>query len=396
MKNLIFTVCAVFLAAVATAAPRKVALVVQNHCSGDIRPPMSALADTLTASLTGSGLSVVNPANQIGTTQNTTASGEQMPAASAKELGNILGVDGVITASVQEFTSESIGVPVVAYKLKTRITLTLFDCATGGSVCGTGAQSYSKNYTAAQIKEDNATLYEGFFHTSAEKCAEKFLSRYAKASWSATQPQTVNVFFGCNVLGADIQIDGLSYGTCPSQIAVTPGVHKLHVSYPPYYMDFKRDALFRADGQTYAVVLQITPEGEKQRERVLEYEKKLLELKNASRGGDLVYEKKKKALEAEQAERCELFKKQLDLADAMLERYQLSGDADDYVRKTIADGTAVYWKNSFGRIAITDGSAENIEFATPSTDAGDLSVPPSPNEIGEGLKKLLMKRVGGK
>lgn len=78
----------------------------------------------------------------------------------------------------------------------------------------------------------------------------------------------------------------------------------------------------------------------------------------------------------------------------MLERYQLSGDADDYVRRTIAEGTAVYWKNSFGRIAITEGTADKIEFATPSTDAGDLSVPPDPTEIGDGLQKFLMKRGG--
>lgn len=394
MKNLISTVCAVFLAAVATAAPRKVALIVQNHCSGDIQPPMSALADTLAASLTAEGLSVVVPANSIGATQNASAAGETMPKASAKELGSILGVDGILTASVQEFTSESIGVPVVAYSLKTRLTLTLFDCATGGSVCATGMQQYSKNYTVQQIKEDNAALYEGFLHSSAEKCAAKFLARYAKADWEPTSARMVKVFFGCNVLGADIQIDGLSYGTCPAEISLTPGVHKLLVSYPPYYHEFRRDALFRSDGQTYKVVLQITPEGEKQRDRVLEYEKKLLELKNLSRSGDFEYEKKKNALETEQKERGELFKKQLDLADAMLERYQLSGDADDYVRKTIAEGTAVYWKNSFGRIAITEGSADKIEFATPSTDAGDLSVPPDPTEIGADLQKFLMKRGG--
>ena len=394
MKNLIFTVCAVFLAAVATAAPRKVALIVQNHCSGDIQPPMSALADTLAASLTAEGLSVVVPANSIGATQNASAAGETMPKASAKELGSILGVDGILTASVQEFTSESIGSPVIAYALKTRLTLTLFDCATGGSVCATGMQQYSKNYTVQQIKEDNAALYEGFLHSSAEKCAAKFLARYAKADWEPTSARMVKVFFGCNVLGADIQIDGLSYGTCPAEISLTPGVHKLLVSYPPYYHEFRRDALFRSDGQTYKVVLQITPEGEKQRDRVLEYEKKLLELKNLSRSGDFEYEKKKKALETEQKERGELFQKQLELADAMLERYQLSGDADDYVRKTIAEGTAVYWKNSFGRIAITEGTADKIEFATPSTNAGDLSVPPDPTEIGGNLQKFLMKRGG--
>lgn len=394
MRRVFFSFVSVLIALTAVAAPRRVALIVQNHCSGNVQPPMSALTDTLAASLTAEGLSVVIPANLIGTMQNTSAAGETMPKASAKELGSILGVDGILTASVQEFTSESVGVPVVAYSLKTRLTLTLFDCATGGSVCATGMQQYSKNYTVQQIKDDNAALYEGFLHSSAEKCVAKFLARYAKADWKPSSVRMIKVFFGCNVLGADIQIDGLSYGTCPAEISLTPGVHKLLVSYPPYYQEFKRDAVFRSDGQTYKVVLQITPEGEKQRERVLEYEKKLLELKNLSRSGDFEYEKKKKNLEVEQKERVELFKKQLDLADAMLERYQLSGDADDYVRKTIAEGTAVYWKNSFGRIAITEGTADKIEFATPSTDAGDLSVPPDPTEIGGNLQKFLMKRGG--
>ena len=394
MRKVSLSFVSVLFVLAAMAAPRRVALIVQNHCSGNVQPPMSALADTLAANLTAEGLSVVVPANSIGTMQNASAAGESMPMASAKELGNILGVDGILTASVQEFTSESIGVPVIAYSLKTRLTLTLFDCATGGSVCASGMQQYSKNYTAAQVGQDNAALYEGFLHSSAEECAAKFLARYAKTDWVPSSARMVKVFFGCNVLGADIQIDGLSYGTCPAEIDITPGVHKLMVSYPPYYREFKRDALFKADGQTYAVFLQITPEGERQREGALEYEKKLLELGNLSRNGDLEYEKKKKSLETEQKERSELFRKQIELADAMLERYQLSGDTDDYVRRTIAEGTAVYWKNSFGRIAITEGTADKIEFATPSTDAGDLSVPPDPTEIGDGLQKFLMKRGG--
>ena len=74
----------------------------------------------------------------------------------------------------------------------------------------------------------------------------------------------------------------------------------------------------------------------------------------------------------------------------MLERYGKSGDADDYVRRTVADGTAVYWKNSYGRIAITSGTANKIDFATPATDVGDIVYPPDPGDIGKGLKNLLM------
>ncbi len=414
----------------ASAAPRKVALVVQNHTSDAPTLPMAAFADTLTARLSGDTLRVVNPHNVIGVNQNRTAQGETMPEASVQEIGRMLGADGVVTAAIQEFTGEDIGVPAIAHTLKVRLALNLVDSATGETVCGVDGVEFSKNYTAEKVKANTATLYEGLMHAAAAKGAEKLLAKLASVGWEKNDVKTLNVFFGCNVLGADIQIDGQSYGTCPAQISVTPGSHSLLISYPPYYYDFKRRAMFNQEGQTYKVVLQITPEGEKQRNRALEYEedkadlknlqrmedvkyeKKMLELKAISKRQDfeyekkkrefedemkqrrLAYEKKKKQMEVDQREGSELFKKQLELADAMLERYTLSGDTDDYIRKTIAEGTSVYWKNSFGRIAITDGSADNIEFATPSTDTSDLAVSPSPKDIGEGLQKLLMKRIG--
>ena len=401
--------CVVFSIAsiLAVAEPRRVALVVQNHTSDALTLPMLAFADTLTSRLSGKTLRVVNPHNVIGGDQNRTAKGEIMPDASAQEIGRMLNADGVVTASIQEFTGEDIGVPAIAHSLKVRIALNLADSATGETICGVDGVEFSKNYTAEKVKSDTATLYEGLMHGAAAKAAEKLLAKVATIEWNPGAVKLLNVFFGCNVLGADIQVDGQSYGTCPAQIALTPGSHSLLVSYPPYYYDFTRRAMFNQEGQTFKVVLQLTPNGEEQRNRSLEYETKLVELKKAQlelekmkndnaveyEKRKLALEREKKSIEAEQGERCELFKKQLELADAMLERYTMSGEADDYVRKTIADGTSVYWKNSFGRIAITEGAADNIEFATPSTDAADLAVPPNPKEIGEGLQKLLMKRI---
>jgi len=355
-KILMLGVMAVAVAAFAT--PRKVALVVQNHTSDALTLPMAAFADTLTSRLSGKTFRIVNPHNVIGVNQNRTAQGEAMPEASAQEIGRMTGADGVITASIQEFTGEDIGVPAIAHTLKVRLALNLADAATGETICGLDGVEFSKNYTAEKVKSDTATLYEGLMHLAAANASEKFLAKVASVGWEQNAAKTIDVFFGCNVLGADVQIDGLSYGTCPTQLALTPGVHKVLVSYPPYYYEFNRRAMFNQDGQTFKVVLQITKEGERER-----------------RSGAL-------------------FEKQLALADAMLGRYRDSGATDDYVRKTIADGTAVYWKNSFGRIAITDGFADNIQFATPVTKTGDVSVPPKPDEIAQGLKALLMSGAG--
>ena len=88
-------------------------------------------------------------------------------------------------------------------------------------------------------------------------------------------------------------------------------------------------------------------------------------------------------------ERGELFKKQLALADELLGRYRKSGATDDYVRKTVADGVSVYWKNSHGQIAITDGKAEKIEFATPKTTTNDPVVVPDTGNALKSLREIL-------
>jgi hypothetical protein len=353
MKKAIITFIAVLATGLLAAAPRRAALIVQNHTS-EANLPMAALADTLVASLSGPTLRVVNPASMIGRQQNRTAAGEKMPEMSAAQLGSILGVDGVVTASVQEFTSQAIGAPRPrAYSLKTRITISLADCATGQTVCGTGGQVFSKNISAERLSLDNAVLYEELLHDAAANYAKQFLAALDQAAWEPTPVNRITVYFGCNVLGADVQIDGLAYGMCPGQYSVTPGVHTVQVSYPPYYLDYRREVLFNADGQTFAVVLQLNPEGEK-----------------ARRSG-------------------ELFKKQLTLFDAELERYQKTGETEDYIRKTIADGVSLYWKNSCSRIVITDGKAETIDFATPKVDGGTLQKGPSSSEVGAKLRELL-------
>lgn len=334
--------------------PYRVALVVQNHTSNAPTLPMAAFADTLASRLSGKILRVINPHNVIGVNQNRAAAGEVMPEASAKEIATILGAHGVITASIQEFTKRGIGVPAKAYKLRMRMAFNLIDGVTGETICGVdGVEDSEDNYLPGELNADTATLFEGLMHEVSAKFAQKLLAKIEPSDWSPNEAKTVNVYFGCNVLGADVQIDGLSRGTCPMPLAVTPGVHKLLISYPPYYHDFERLAFFNEDGQTYKVVLQITPKGEESR-----------------RSG-------------------ELFEKQKALIDAELARYKDAGKVEDYVRKTLADGLALYWKNSSQRIIITDGKAENIEMVTPKVDGGVLQRGPATGEIETGLIGLL-------
>ena len=334
---------------------RKVALVIQNHALPTRPVPMAALADSLTASLSGRGFHVINPDNVIGAVQNQTAAREAMPPASALNLARSLGAEGLITASVMDFFDTAIDAQGQVHEFSVRLALNLADCATGAIVCGAKVKATSPKKTAAYIKNNGTALYEELLHSAADTCTEQLVQKVSTTGWGTKKANDVSVFFGCNVLGADIQIDGLSYGTCPAQILIPAGPHNLLVSYPPYYLNFARRAMFNHDGQTFAVVLQITPEGEKVRRSGI------------------------------------LFDRQKTLFDAELSRYNKSGEVEDYVRKTIADGTSIYWKNSYGRIVVTDASAQNIDFTTPVTDAGDLQDAPNTNQQAKKLKELLME-----
>ena len=329
MKKLfVWSACAFSMFA-ALAAPRKVALVVQNHTSDAPTLPMAAFADTLSSRLSGDVLRVVNPHNVIGVNQNRTAKGEEMPEASAQEIARMIGADGVVTASIQEFTGEDIGVPAIAHTLKVRLALNLVDVATGETVCGVDGVEFSKNYTAEKVKSDTATLYEGLMHLAAAKASEKFLAKLRVSEWNPVAADVAHVNFTCNIQGADVKIDGVAFGTVPAMVEVSKGVHNLLVEYP-FCVPYATKAFF-TDGQTYNIVLQLDATG---RERF-----------------------KSEALFAE-----------------TLDRIRKTGATDDYVRRTLADGTSQYWKNS--GVKIDKGEVKDLKLDPPG--GGESVAPKSP------------------
>ena len=311
------------------AAPRKVALVVQNHTSDAPTLPMAAFADTLTSRLSGKTLRVVNPHNVIGVNQNRSAKGEVMPDASAQEIGRMLNAEGVVTASIQEFTGEDIGAPAIAHTLKVRLVLNLADAATGETICGVDGVEFSKNYTAEKVKSDTATLYEGLMHGAAAKAAERLLAKVSTVEWSPEKIEQVHVNFTCNRQGAVVKIDGVSMGTAPGMVTVAKGNHNISVEYP-FCVPFAMKA-FCTDGQMYNVVLPLDATG---RER---------------------------------------FKSETLFAET-IDRIRKTGETDDYVRKTLADGTSQYWKNS--GVKIDKGEVKDLKLDPPG--GTEIVAPKSP------------------
>ena len=365
MRSFLSVLFCVLFALPSVAAPARCLLVVNNRCTNVETLPLNSIAATLEASLAGDRFTLVNPK---------TAMGDDAQSDSPRTMAQKLDCSFILTATIQEFVGESIGVPVVANKLKVRLSLNLAKAATGDTVCGIMNSEYSKNYSIERVNEDNANLFEDLLHGALASTAKKFLKKAETSKIAAPDVALCKVFFGCNVLGADIQIDGASYGTLPAEIKISPGIHRIEVSYPPYYIPFERREAKLFDGQTFAAVLQLTDEG-----RALKEQDR--KIKNEQNGVD-----------DSRTERSELFKKQLALADELLARYRKSGATDDYVRKTVADGVSVYWKNSHGQIAITDGKAEKIEFATPKTTTNDPVVVPDTGNALKALREILGSR----
>lgn len=362
MKKLFTLALVALLAMAGVADPARCLLVVNNRCTNIETLPLNSIAATLETSLAGDRFTLVNPM---------TALGDGASADSPRAMAQKLDCDFILTATIQQFVGESIGVPVVANKLKVRLSLNLAKAATGDTICGVMNSEYSKNYSIERLNEDNANLFEDVLHGALASVSKQFLKKAELAKIAAPEAAVCKVFFGCNVLGADIQIDGASYGTLPAEIRITPGIHRIEVSYPPYYIPFERREAKLFDGQTFATVLQLTDEGRALKEQ------------------DRKIKNEQNDIDDTRSERSELFKKQLALADALLARYKDSGATDDYVRKTVADGVSIYWKNSHGQIAITDGKAEKIDFATPKTTTNDPVVVPDTGNALNTLREIL-------
>ena len=169
--------------AAAPVVPKKVALVVQNHCVPLAGIPMEALTDALSAKLTAGALRIVNPHNVIGMTQNTTAAGELMPPVSAVDLARDVGAQGIVTASVTEFLESTIGTPVDMHQFSVRVTLNLADAGSGAGVCGATVRAKSPNYTPSQVEANRPEYLGMLLHSAVEACADKLLSDPAIAAW---------------------------------------------------------------------------------------------------------------------------------------------------------------------------------------------------------------------
>ncbi len=296
----------------------KVALIVQNHAvQREYQQYLAAVADMMTGALSNHGLAVINPANAIGTTQNTTPDGEIMPAAAATGLTGMLGADYFITASLRRITKKVTGLkPETSFtSLTMGMTLTI---ATGNDGVAFASQDVVLESPPQSARMLNNNL-EDIFHNLLEDCTSKGTEWLVeKIAARPTVPdgaaQMVSVAFSCNIPGAFLEIDGIAVGTVsvPVTLNIPGGLHNLRVSYP-FFLPYELQAVFR-EGSKFDIHLELSPEGFNRwqnREAFLTLQKRIIE----------------------------------------------SGATDDYVRRVLADGTTEFLKNSHFR---WDGALQTL------------------------------------
>jgi hypothetical protein len=296
----------------------KVALIVQNHVvQKEYQQYLSALADMLTGALSNRGLAVINPANALGTTQNTTPDGEVMPTTAATGLTGMLGADYFITASLRRITKKTVGLkPETSFtSLTMGMTLTI---AAGNDAVAFASQEVvleSPPQSAQMLANNLEDIFHNLLEDSADKGAEWLMEKIAaRQTIPAGAAQMVSVAFSCNVPGAFLEIDGIAVGTvsAPVTLKIPEGLHNLRVSYP-FFLPYELQAVFR-EGSKFDINLEFSQEGYtrwKDRETFLTTQERILE----------------------------------------------SGATDDYVRRVLADANAEFLKNSHFR---WDGALQTL------------------------------------
>ena len=161
----------------------------------------------------------------------------------------------------------------------------------------------------------------------------------------------IEVAFGCNFPGADVSIDGVSYGTAgtigeaPLKVKVSDGLHNVKISYP-YTTPFEVRAKLQ-EGTTFMVVLRENEEGRKIRKEDKHF-------------------------------------------DALMDRIEKSGATDDQVRLLRARGYGEYLSSSYTRIK---GMPQVLSMR--DCEMPDFGLNPDKNSDGTGTStKDLFNQAG--
>ncbi|MBR4612923.1 MAG: PEGA domain-containing protein [Kiritimatiellae bacterium] len=280
-------------------------LIVQNHVQDPrYRDNLLGLADYLAAELADRGIRCIIPDNAMGVNQNKGPGGEDLRGSSAKGQSQAVGAECFVTASIRSFTTRRKGVPpqqIVVPVL--RMSLNVADSATAVTGAGENVTIEIPPVSVQNYETNAEDFYQTVLEAAASQCAAKIEPK-VRSRRIATAPVLATIELTCNVAGADVRIDGFSYGTAPVAIKLPVGIHDVEILYP-FCVPYRARANVQ-DGQRYNVNLELTEMG---RARY----------------------------------------KDMTLFAEIIDRIRKTGATDDYVRRVVADGQGEFLKNSYFR-----------------------------------------------
>ena len=295
----------------ATDEPIDAVLIVQNHASDDFQKPLSNLGDQLSQALSGDLFNVIDPNDAIGDEQNRKPWGENMPVSAATRLAENLEAQALLTAAVGEASVVGYGTPAKVQAVRMTLTLSAKRLPKGANVASVTVTETSHKMLPDALSQNAEAVYSELVRSLVSKASAEFLAKCEGVKWKDVVLKLVEVGFGCNFPGADVSIDGISYGTAgtigqpPLKVKVSDGLHNLKISYP-YTIPYEVRARLQ-EGTTFIAVLSLNEEGRR-------------------------------------------IRKEDKYFDTLMDRIEKSGATDDAVRMIRARGYGKYLESSYTRI----------------------------------------------
>lgn len=265
MKKLLALVACAAIGLSVAADPVTALLIVQNHSEVKDAAVLTSMGDQFASALGSDVFEIINPNDVIGEDQNIGPWGEKMPASSAVRLAESCDAEFLITAAITDCSRKDAGLPAKASSFAVSWTVSAKRVPSGATVCSVTVPYKGRKHAAQVFTESFSNIRDEALRESVSLAARQFLAKVDGKVFESKASAKVFVAFLSNVAGADVKIDGISYGIAgtsvdaPLRVEVSQGLHNLEISYP-YMMPYKTTAKFAADS-TFAVNLHETLAG---------------------------------------------------------------------------------------------------------------------------------------
>lgn len=251
MQKLLMSFAALCAATSLFAADVKALLIVENHTK-DIDPvSLQAMSDEFAAVLSENGFELIDPADNGGNT-----------GASNLRLAELNEADAVVMLTLTSVSVQSFG--PAARALKVNWTARCLRVPDGEAVFSATAPYTSAKEATSVFKENFISIRDEVMLEALKGTAAKFVAASKRKPFTPGKTEMAKVYFIANVAGANVKIDGVSYGTAGTQeaplvVEASKKVHDLEISFP-YKISFTTRARFTGVN-TFAVNLVESPDG---------------------------------------------------------------------------------------------------------------------------------------